>query len=96
MNTGDIVKVLAAKLEISEKSARVLLRQRLHLMADMLKQHDTVPLPGIGNISVHHVKAHRAYNPGKKQYMMMPERKRISLKTTRTYRQQLKDQQGEE
>lgn len=95
MNTGEIVKILAAKLGISEKSARLLLRQKLMQMAQVLKHHGSIPMPGFGTLHVSQIKAHRAYNPGKKEYVMMPERQRISFRTTRTYRDQLKDQ-GEE
>jgi nucleoid DNA-binding protein len=76
MNTTEVIITLARKLNISQASARTLLRERLTGFGKALMAQETVDLPGLGTIEVQQTKTRRQYIPGKHGFCLVPSHKR--------------------
>lgn len=80
MKTNDIIRGLALRLNISQAQARLLLRQKLLQLRQMLRDRQEVSLPGLGKLQVRTSKARRNYIPGKNAICHIPQRRRVTFK----------------
>lgn len=92
MNTTEIIVTLARKLNISQASARALLRDRLTDFGRALVEQEKIELPGLGSIEVQQTKARRQYIPSKQGICLVPAHKRTAFKIDSLFKARLRRQ----
>ena len=92
MNTTEIIITLARKLNISQASARVLLREQLTSLSKVLVKQETIELPGLGAIEVQQTKLRKQYIPGKYGFCLIPSHKRPAFKIDNLFKARLRRQ----
>ena len=80
MNTTEVIITLARKLNISQASARILLRDRLNGFGKALVEQKKIDLLGLGSIEVQQTKIRQQYIPGKHCFCVIPSHKRTVFK----------------
>ena len=80
MTTSEVVKLLAARMNITQAAARSLLYQKLTELGSTLVEENSVSLPKLGKIQVKTSSPRRSYLPSKNRFCIIPERKRIRFK----------------
>lgn len=80
MTTTEVVKILAARMNISQTAARALLKEKLMELAASLVDEQHIQLPRLGKLQVKTSAPRRCYLPSKRTFCMVPERKRVRFK----------------
>lgn len=86
MNTSELIKILAKRLNVSQNSARTILHTNLEQLRTSLARGETMHLPGLGYIEIVTKKAHRHYIPSKNAVCIVPERKRARFKIDKLFK----------
>ena len=92
MNTTEVVKILAKKLNISQVAARLVLRNKLAEINKALVNQETIDLTGLGTIQVNETKVRRQYIPGKESFCLVPAHKRVTFKINNLFKRRLRRQ----
>ncbi|MCB0281080.1 MAG: HU family DNA-binding protein [Calditrichae bacterium] len=74
MNTSEVIKNLAARLDKSQTEIKELLHNTLEIFRNHLISHDKFTIPGFGTFDVAERKHKIAYNPHYKKKMLFPKK----------------------
>ena len=74
MNTSEVIKNLAARLDKSQTEIKELLHNTLEIFRNPLISHDKFTIPGFGTFDVAERKHKIAYNPHYKKKMLFPKK----------------------
>lgn len=80
MTTADLVKALAARMEVSQRQARSLLDGYITAITQQLAAKNTVILRNFGSFSVKEVAEKRAYVPAKQGLCLIPAHQKLHFK----------------
>lgn len=95
MTNKEVVKLLAKRLQVNQKTARERLRILLDLFKGLIVVNKKLRLPGMGDIVVQEYKARKGYIPSK-GHCYIPERIRAIFKTSQKFKTWVKGQQNHE
>lgn len=92
MNTTEVVKILARKLNISQAAARTVLQEKLHDLGNALITQESIDLPGLGTMQVQETRVRRQFIPGKNSICIIPAHKRLIFKINNLLKAHLRRQ----
>jgi len=72
MTTNEIVKTLAARLQITQREARLHLRHLFALIAQRLQKGETVSLPNLGALNAAIDKPRRTFDAATQEFIPQP------------------------
>ncbi len=77
MNTTEVIKLLAKRLDIPQREARVLLYAQFDAITRHLLEDHTVIQRGFGSFGVKETAPRRAYVPAKKAVCDIPAKRKV-------------------
>jgi nucleoid DNA-binding protein len=72
MTTNEIIQTLAARLQITQREARLHLRHLLAAISDRLQKGETVGLPGLGGLNAAPAKPRRTFDAATQEFVPLP------------------------
>lgn len=89
MNTSELVKKLAARMNISQRKARELLDNLIQAMNTRLQQGERVVLRDFGSFTVKQVKERKAYIPSEKTLCTIPAHQKLQFRQAKHLKENL-------
>ena len=86
MTTTELIKLLAKRLDMSQKLTRQALKEVLHVLSNRLIKGETAVMPGLGKLQVQTTKDRYGHIPGKGK-CFIPARQRVSFHQDKTIKQ---------
>lgn len=90
MNTSDLVARLAENRDITQEETRKMLDLVVQNMSDHLAQGNDFTIPELGTFGTHTRDKHRSYNPHHEKYMMLPPKRVVDFKSSKSLEDDLK------
>lgn len=91
MNTGDVVKILAENLDMTQEETRNLLDVIVATFNDNLAQGYSFTIPELGTFGTHTRDSRRSYNPHYEQYMLLPPKRVVDFNASKGLKEDVKD-----
>lgn len=89
MTTKQFINTLAKNSGLTTNEANLLMGKFADFLIDSLRQGDIVSLQGFGNFEVKTKAEKKMYNPSKKEYLIVPESKSMTLKVSGVLKEKL-------
>ena len=96
MTTTELIKTLAAQLEISQSEARRLTKLFFATVTDSLANDETLIIRDFGTFSTRLRKARTSFHPSKKRKMVVPPKVAIHFRPSKRLKEQLATKPEEE
>lgn len=90
MNTNDLVARLAENRDITQEETRKMLDLVVQNMSDHLAQGNDFTIPELGTYGTHTRDKQRSYNPHYEKYMMLPPKRVVDFKPSKSLEDDLK------
>lgn len=96
MNTSELVKALAARLQLNQRDSRSLLDSYIAAISRQLAQKHSVTLRNFGSFTVKKVAEKRAYLPSFSSYCIIPAHHKLEFKASKRFRADVNGEPSDE
>jgi DNA-binding protein HU-beta len=91
LNTGEFIKALAEKLNVSPKAAANLLDQTTRIFREEVSEDKKLTLPHLGSFQVKKSASRTAYIPALRKKALVPPRRVVQFHVAETLKDKLKN-----
>lgn len=93
MTTSELVKALAARLQLSQRESRSLLDSYIAALIRLLLEREGVTLRNFGSFSIKQVEEKQAYLPALRSRCLIPAHRKLEFKAAKRLREEV-NQEG--
>lgn len=91
MNTSEVVKTVAQRLEITQKDSKKLLRETVRTFKKLLNKNIGFTIPELGTFGTHKRDRRKAFIPYYRRYMILPPKRVVDFHPSIHLKEEVKD-----